>query len=209
MKLRDCDSCLVYGTDNKPLARARVDAVKDGPIRLYFSTYKLKSIRYQTYVDFYDVQQGLIRCYCELVIRKNVQANRVNEPWIADCDVLEVDNIFQRQKDLRVRVHIVADFTLDSGEFFMGTIRNISAGGIFLVTSQAIKTGAVFSFSHRFDKDLCQLQARIIRARGAAAGGFGYGCQFIDLSSETEATIRKFVFAKQMEKQRNPGRGRS
>ena len=208
MKLRDCDACLVYGTDNKPLARARVEVGKDGQIRLYFSTYRLKSIRYQTYVDFYDTQQGLIRCYCELVIRKNAQANRVNEPWLADCDILDVDSIFQRQKDLRVRVHIVTDFTLESGEHFIGTIRNISAGGIFLVTSQAVKTGEIFRFSHRFDKELCQIRARIIRARGAAAGGFGYGCQFIDLSSELEATIRKFVFAKQMEKQRNPGKDR-
>ena len=80
MKLRDCEGCLVYGTDNKPLSRARVESDKDETIRLYFSNYKLRSVRFQTFVDFYDMQQGLIRCYCELVIRKNVYENRVNEP---------------------------------------------------------------------------------------------------------------------------------
>ena len=206
MKFRDCESCLVYGTDNKPLSRARVETGNDETVRLYFSNYKLRSVRFQTFVDFYDMQQGLIRCYCELVIRKNAQENRINEPWMADCEILEISDVFQRQKDLRVRVHISTEFTLSSGSFFTGTIRNISAGGIYVVTSQAIKTGEKFFFTHRFEKDLCQVSAKILRVKRAATGGFGYGCQFVNLSSETEATIRKFVFAKQMEKQKNPGR---
>lgn len=206
MKLRDCETCLVYGTDNKPLSRARVETDQNENIRLYFSNYKLRSVRFQTYVDFYDTQQGLIRCFCEVVLRKNVQENRMLEPWTADCEVLEIANIFQRQQDLRVRVHISTEFTMDSGMFFVGTIRNISAGGIYLVTSQAIKTGERLTFTHRFEKELCQMKVEILRVRGAATGGFGYGCKFINLPSETEATIRKFVFAKQMEKQKQQGR---
>lgn len=206
MKLRDCESCLVYGTDNKPMSRARVETRNDGEIRLYFSNYKLRSVRFRTYVDFYDMQQGLIRCFCEVVIRRNVQDNRLLEPWTADCEVLEVSDVFQRQMDLRVRVHISTEFTLANGEFFVGTIRNISAGGIFLVTSQAIRTGEYFSFTYRFEKELCELKAKILRARGITSGGFGYGCKFVDLQPETEATIRKFVFAKQMERQKKQGR---
>ena len=207
MKLRDCEGCLVYGTDNKPLSRARVESDKDESIRLYFSNYKLRSVRFQTFVDFYDMQQGLIRCYCELVIRKNVYENRVNEPWMADCEVLEISDVFQRQKDLRVRVHISTEFSLVGGAFFTGTIRNISAGGLFVVTSQAIKVGERFFFTHRFDgKEPTRVEAKILRVKRAATGGFGYGCQFINLPTETEATIRKYVFAKQMEKQKNPGR---
>ena len=206
MKLRDCESCLVYGTDNKPLSRARVETGGDEVIRLYFSNYKLRSARFKTYVDFYDVQQGLIRCFCEVVIRRNVQESRLIDPWTADCEVIKVNDVFQRQMDLRVRVQIATEFTLASGEFFVGTIRNISAGGIFLVTSQAIRTGEYFSFTHRFERELCEVKAKILRARGITSGGFGYGCKFVDLLPETEATIRKFVFAKQMEKQKKQGR---
>ena len=166
MKLRDCESCLVYGTDNKPLSRARVETGGDEVIRLYFSNYKLRSARFKTYVDFYDVQQGLIRCFCEVVIRRNVQESRLIEPWTADCEVIKVNDVFQRQMDLRVRVQIATEFTLASGEFFVGTIRNISAGGIFLVTSQAIRTGEYFSFTHRFERELCEVKAKILRARG-------------------------------------------
>lgn len=201
MRLRDCEGCMVYGTDNKPLSKARVDLGNEDTIRLFFSNYKLRSVRFRTYVDFYDMQQGLIRCFCELVIRKNVHETRLTEPWMADCEVLEIDNIYQRQKDLRVRVHIPMEFSTDNGEFFSGTIKNISAGGLFLVTSQAIKTGERFSFTYRFDKEPCRVRAKILRAKGAMNGGIGYGCQFQGLAAETEASIRRFVFAKQMEKQ--------
>ncbi|MCI8517549.1 MAG: PilZ domain-containing protein [Hungatella sp.] len=206
MRLRDCEGCLVYGTDNKPLSRARVETGSDDSIRLYFSNYKLRSVRFKAFVDFYDMQQGLIRCFCEVVIRKNVQENRLNEPWMADCKVIEISDVYQRQKDLRVRVHIPMEFSTENGEFFVGTIKNISAGGIFLVTSQAIKTGTKFAFTYRFEKDPCRVSAKILRAKGAMSGGIGYGCQFLNLPPETEANIRRFVFAKQMEKQKKPGR---
>ena len=205
MKLRDCEGCLVYGTDNKPLSRARVESDKDETIRLYFSNYKLRSVRFQTFVDFYDMQQGLMRSWCELVIRKNTKKDMM-EPWMADVKVLEVADVFQRQKDLRVRVNISTSFTTDTGQYFSGSIRNISAGGIFLVTSQALQPDTKFSFSYRFDGELCKVTAKVLRARGATAGGFGYGCQFVRLLPETEATIRKFVFAKQVENQKNPER---
>lgn len=207
MKLKQCDNCLVYGTDNKPLSRARVilDEDDDGIIRLYFKSYNLRSVRMRVYVDFYDALQGLVRCFCELVIRRNVQGTSISEPWMGECEILEFVDVFQRQKDLRVNVQISADFTTEEGQHFFGTIKNISAGGIFMVTSQAIPIGVRFTFNHRFEKDLCRMKAKILRAK-KAAGGFGYGCQFMGLTPETEASIRKFVFAKQMERQKKIGR---
>ncbi len=205
MKFRDCETCMVYGTDNKPLSRARVETDAKDRVTLYFNNYKLRSVRFKTFVDFYDMQQGLMRARCELVIRKNANKDMA-EPWMADVKVLEVADVFQRQKDLRVRVNISTSFTTDDGRFFSGTIKNISAGGIFLVTSQALQPETRFSFSYRFDGEPCKATARVLRARGATAGGFGYGCQFVRLLPETEATIRKFVFAKQVENQKNPER---
>ena len=61
MKLRDCNSCLVYGTDNRPLANARVEMKKEGGIMLFFQTQKLRSVRVKTVVDFYDQVQGVVR----------------------------------------------------------------------------------------------------------------------------------------------------
>jgi len=206
MKFRDCETCLVYGTDNKPLSRARVENDEKGRVILFFNNYKLRNIRFKTYVDFYDMQQGLMRSWCELVIHKNTRKDMA-EPWMADVKVLKVEDVFQRQKDLRVRVNISTSFSTDRGEYFSGTIKNISAGGIFLVTSKALQPDTKFSFSYRFDGESCKVTAKVLRARGVTAGGFGYGCQFVRLLPETEARIRKFVFAKQMENQSEKQKG--
>ena len=205
MKFRDCETCLVYGTDNKPLSRARVETDSKDRITLYFNNYKLKSARFKAYVDFYDMQQGLMRAWCELVLCKNAKKDMV-EPWMANVKVLEVADVFQRQKDLRVRVNISTSFTTDDGRFFSRSIKNIRAGGFVLVTAQALQPDTKFSFTYRFDGELCKVTGKVLRARGATAGGFGYGCQFVRLLPETEATIRKFVFAKQVENQKNPER---
>ena len=68
MRLRDCDNCLVYGTDNRPLSRARVENRNEEEIRLFFRNPKLRSVRFRTMIDFYDRSQGVIRSRCELVI---------------------------------------------------------------------------------------------------------------------------------------------
>ena len=202
MKLRDCDSCLVYGTDNRPLARARVAVTPNGGVQLFFGNFKLYSARFKTFVDFYDTQQGLIRCYCELVVQRNTYPNKVVEPWMADCELIEVYDVFQRQQDLRVKTHIGADCRMEDGQFFVATIRNTSAGGLYMVTSQVLKVGDVFSFRYRFDGELCQLKAKTLRVSPGGGGGFGYGCKFVGLSKDAEAAVRKFVFAKQREKSR-------
>lgn len=204
MKFRDCESCLVYGTDNKPLSRARVEIDEKGKVSLYFNNTRLKNIRFQAYVDFYDMQQGLIRIWTDLSIRKNGNRDAA-EPWMADVKLLEVTEVFQRQKDLRVRVNISTSFTTDAGEYFTGSIHNISAGGIFVSASKDLKVGTIFSFSYRFDGDMTRVSAKILRVKGVA-GGYGYGCQFVRLSPEAEINIRKFVFAKQMENQKRPER---
>lgn len=204
VKLKSCNNCMVYGTDNKPLSRARVVVQNDEKILLFFSNYKLRSVRFKTVVDFYDNQQGLIRCYCELVI-KNTFSTQVTEPWMADCDVLETYEVFQRQKDLREKVHMPVNATTEYGQAFSGTVQNISAGGIFLVTAQPLKVGARFWFDYRFEGEKCQIKAKILRVK-PMTGGYGYGCQFYGLTNDAEKAVRKYVFQKQLERQRQAGK---
>ena len=45
-----------------------------------------------------------------------------------------------------------------------------------------------------------EIGVRVLRITGPAKGGIGYGCQFFGLPADVEASIRKFVFAKQQEK---------
>ncbi len=203
MKFRDCKSCLVYGTDNRPLANARVERTKDGGIMLFFQTQKLRSIRVKTVVDFYDQVQGVIRSRCELVIQHNIYGTKIKEPWMASCDILEVYDVYQRQKDLRIDVQIRAEFRTDAGWFFSGTIQNISAGGVYIVTKQALKKNDRFLFNYSFGSELVELKAKVLRVAGPVMGnGIGYGCQFVGLAPEAEAAVRKFVYTKQMQKQK-------
>ena len=204
MKLRDCNSCLVYGTDNRPLANARVEIKQDGSIMLFFQTQKLRSVRVKTVVDFYDQVQGVIRSRCERVIQHNIYGSKLKEPWMATCDLLEVYDVYQRQKDLRVEVQIRAEFRTEAtGWFFSGTIQNISAGGVFIVTKQALKKNDRFLFNYTFGSELVELRAKVLRVTGLVqGGGYGYGCQFVGLSKEAEAAVRKFVYTKQMQKQK-------
>ena len=62
MVLKDCEQCLVYGTDNRPLAKARAEVMDDDRVLLYFKYTKLRSIRVRACVDFYDSTLGVVRC---------------------------------------------------------------------------------------------------------------------------------------------------
>ena len=127
---------------------------------------------------------------------------------MADCTVLKVYEEFQRQKDVRVKVRIPSEFVLEDGSYVTGVIQNISAGGLYLVTNRELKRGQQFIFVYRFRSDLCRVTARILRIQDLQ-GGYGYGCQFMDLAPNEEADIRNFVYQqqiqRQMEKQRKLG----
>ncbi|MCI8950171.1 MAG: PilZ domain-containing protein [Lachnospiraceae bacterium] len=200
MALKDCENCLVYGTDNRPLAKARVEMIDEKHVWLFFQYSKLRSIRIKTFVDFYDGQYGVVRSHCELVIQKSSHPNRNKEPWMASCTILNVQDTFQRQKDLRVRVSLRAEFNTVKGTYFSGTIENISAGGLFLVTPQVLKKNEHFTFRYRFSGDVYELEARVLRIGTLIKGEYSYGCQFANLTMEAEAAVRKYVFAKQKEK---------
>lgn len=206
MVLKDCESCLVYGTDNRPLAKARVEVIDDDRIQLFFQYAKLRSIRIKTFVDFYDRQMGVVRCYSDLLIQNNVHANRMTEPWIAQCSILKVQDTFQRQKDLRVDVGMKSEFNSLATGYFSGTIQNISAGGIFLLTSHVLKKNEHFEFRRRLGDEMVQLEAKVVRIGPLVRGEYSYGCQFVGISMDAEAAVRKFVYMKQKERQNRLGK---
>lgn len=199
--LKDCEDCLVYGTDNRPLAKARVEVLDEKRVMLYFHNDKLRSVRIRVFVDFYDRQLGVVRCYCEMNIQKNMQLSRVKAPWLADCAIISVQDTFQRQKDLRVDVDLRVEFISERETFFSGAIKNISAGGIFLVTLQPLRKNEQFLFRHHFSSpEQFEVRSRVVRIGSLVNGEYSYGCQFMGLSIEAESVIRKFVYAKQKER---------
>lgn len=200
MRLKNCESCLVYGSDKKPLSRARVVEIRENAVRMFFMTPKLRSARLKTIVDFYDDQKGLVRCLCDLTLKKNPSFFETGEPWMADAVIMKVYEEFQRQKDVRVKVQIASEFVLADGSYVTGTIQNISAGGLYFVTTRKLKRGDHFIFVYKFKNELCKVEARVLRIQ-ELHGGYGYGCQFVDLAPNEEADIRNFVYVQQIQKQ--------
>ena len=129
MKLKSCENCLMYGSDKKPLARARVVEVEEDVLKLYFGIPQLRNARLKTIVDFYDPQQGRVRCLCDIDLKKNPRAYESGEPWMADCVILKIYEAVQRQKDLRVKVRMVQEFVADDGGVFLRNPYKISGGG--------------------------------------------------------------------------------
>ena len=202
MKLKDCDNCLVYGSDKKPLARDRAVMVEENVFRLYFGNYKLRNAKLKTIVDFYDGQQGLVRCQCDLVVKQKNAGQGLDGEWMAEGTISKVFDVVQRQKDLRVKVHIGLEIVSDDGTFTSGIVQNISAGGLYITTSYRMVPGQYFSFIYTFENEQRRVTARVLRVtRIASQSSYGYGCKFVELSPDDEADIRKFVYRKQIEKQ--------
>lgn len=190
ISLRNCNRALVYGTDKKPLSEARVLDTGSN-VYMFLSNTKLHPALIRVFVDFYKDAQGVIRCWCELKIRKNQQIGNSQEIWLAECNVLEIVKTIQRQKNLRVQINTPIIYATDNKPIARGTIKNISAGGICLNTSEIMKNGTRITYEHILDGILCEVKAQVIYGRvDTETHKYGYGCNFIDLSDETARTIR-------------------
>ena len=93
MILNNCTVCSVYGPDNAVPKRIRVKCVGDR-ITLYLKREKELPDSERIRVDFFDGQIGCIKTYCELIVRRNNDSSAA-EPWIADCEILDVAEIVQ------------------------------------------------------------------------------------------------------------------
>lgn len=195
MLLRDCKKGMVFMPPDK--TRVPADVVIDGErIVLYFKTYRMQDIRQLMQVDFYDLSQGLIITVSEVLIRRNPNYPNSSFPWIGICDIREVKRIVQRQHDVRVGIKLEAMFEKENGSknSFFATIRNISAGGMYIETAEELHSGDAIKVSLTFEKTVRELHLAPVWTKKANNGRFGYGLRFWRLSSGVEAEIRNYVF---------------
>ena len=196
MVLNNCTICNVYGDDGQLISRVRVKCTGED-ITLHFKKNSELSDSDHIRIDFFDGQIGYIKTYCEIIVRKNYDP-LILEPWMADCEILEVVEIIQRQKDLRAKMEREVTFTSFRQGSFSGTIQNISVGGLYLVTKTHLDIDEEFEFSYCFTKKLHQVKAFVLREQDLKNGTYGYGCQFTDLKNSAERDIRQFVYKQQL-----------
>ncbi|WP_373263667.1 PilZ domain-containing protein [Hungatella hathewayi] len=197
--LKECSECMVYAPDGSRLQKARV-VHTNKEVFLYFNSYKMQDCRFKAMVDFYDWQVGLVQAGCDIVIKRNPDFPNIPEPWIADCKILRVVKVVQRQRDIRVKVNIEIECSSDIHGKFHGTIGNLSAGGLYLVTTQPLMRHEPFLFKYKFRTMERELNAVVLWGKGEEKGSYGYGCRFIKLRGGDEAAIREFVYQKQLER---------
>lgn len=88
------------------------------------------------------------------------------------------------------------------GKTFLGTIRNISAGGILAETNLCLPEDTVFSFKLKADYFI-DCVARVIRVNEVPNGSkYEMGCEFVGMSIDDIKTISMFTFREQLNKRR-------
>ena len=203
MVLRDCNRGMVHWPEED--RNLPVDVELQGEeIFLYFKGYKFQDSRFVSEIDFYDKQQGMIVTLAEVVMKRNPAFPDSPYPWMGICDVKEVLRVVQRQNDVRVSVAMELPFVkeiepdAEDGEseelHFFGVIRNLSAGGIFMESSEPLKEDDIVRFRYRFDKEDRELKLVVVWMKAAENGNFGYGLRFLRMSLGMESEVRNHVF---------------
>lgn len=198
MVLNNCTICSVYGPDDNMIARVRVKCTGER-ITLHFQKSDELSDSERIRIDFFDGQIGYIKTYCEIYVRRNYDP-LILEPWVADCEILEVVDIIQRQKDLRAKMERELTFRSSNEKEFTGVIQNISVGGLYFLTKEQLEPDDIFEFQYTFIKKEHQVKAVVLRKQDLRGGRCGYGCQFVELPKSAERDIRQFVYKQQLSK---------
>ena len=195
MILKDCHSGIVKYEDKD--YRVRVVSGIDNNPALYFKDDKLQDVRMKdVHVIFNDNIKGCIKARCEVIVHKNPGYPRMQEYWMGECEIIEVIEIIQRQQDIRASVDLSVQFTseTESRAPFFGTITNISAGGIYMVTSQALTIGEELSFHYSFKNTERPFRVMVLWGKLDESGENGYGLRFVNLTEGGETAIRGYVF---------------
>ena len=195
MVLNNCTVCSVYELDETVQRRLRVKC--DGEqITLYMRRENELSDSERVRIDFFDGQIGCVRTYCEVAVRRNYDP-QVAEPWIADCGVLEVMEIVQGRRHLRVKVEDEAEITSFKRGELKGDIQNISEGGLYFITKTRLGCDDTIEFGYTFVETEYRLRAMVLREEDFRDGRYGYGCQFTELPKGTRRDIQQYVFRRQ------------
>lgn len=198
-RLIDCHRCHVLIDGGKRKLEGMVIHKKEN-VKIYFALSALQDARVKTNVVFYDDVMGILHGECELLIRRNPADNKNKYPWMADCMInrLQMDENNRRQA-IRVKTDIAITLSSQFHGSFLGTIKDLSVGGLLLETSQILSKDEEFYFSYNFGGGMQKFYAAPVRGLLGEGGRYRYGCQFNRLSEAGESVIGKYLFKRQQE----------
>lgn len=159
-------------------------------------------------IVFYDPILGLVTCKCALSAPLILPGGRRS----LRCRVIE--QLYQRQRRLDLKIPLETRTTvrveyppeetpLQPGKAYPAVIRNISAGGVYLVTRLPAAVGRKLSFTFEEGGLSLPLTARVLRVERDVnerdPSLAGYGCRFVDLPTRVESQLRSYVFRTERE----------
>lgn len=193
-----CKKAEILSEDGTPAAEAVVSIAATGGLLLTLPRDFTVELNAPVFIVFYDPIIGMVRCRCTL-----------SSPLISDdhqacsyrCTVLERLHQEQRREDIKIPVSAKVTVTLkdpENPQEAPADLYNISAGGVYLLTTLQAKAGDLLSFLFRGPFGSIPLTARILRAEDRRDRYNrpirGYGCRFVGLSTYQESQLRSFVF---------------
>ncbi len=195
MVFNHCTVCAVYGPDGETQKRVPVNCAGE-QITLLPGTEHELSDSAKVRIDFFDSQIGYVQTECRLAVRKNDDP-AIQSAWVADCSILEVLQIREMRRFIRVGLGKEVVMTLLGKGDFEALIQNISEGGIFFVSTTRVQCGDIVSFSYCFMEQEYQMKAEVLREEELLNGRYGYGCQFQELPKGAGRDIRQFVYLRE------------
>jgi len=109
----------------------------------------------------------------------------------------------ERRKFVRIPLYLEGRFYLSDepdAESYAFTTRNISAGGMMMVTKKYLKMGDIIYVDLKLDNELSlnKQKSKIVRQDEQIEEGFMYGVQFLDVPSALEKALVRFIFQKEI-----------
>jgi len=109
----------------------------------------------------------------------------------------------ERRKFVRIPLYLEGRFYLSDeadAESYAFTTRNISAGGMLMVTKKYLKMGDIIYVDLKLDNELSlnKQKSKIVRQDEQTDEGFMYGVQFLDVPPSLEKALVKFIFQKEI-----------
>ena len=151
-------------------------------------------------ISFLDPIMGVVTCMCSLTAPL-VDEDRTEYSY--RCEILQQLSQDQRREDIKVPLAATVTIKLEggTGAEAQATLRNISAGGVYLITSLGAAVGSRLSFMFHGAGGSLPLTAQVLRVEQVTdrlgRPLFGYGCQFVHLASRYEAQLRSYVFSEE------------
>ena len=153
-------------------------------------------------VKVYDAALGVLTCRCVLSSPMELPEDMVS----LRCDIRETLEQLQRRLDVKVptSVPVMLHAERRPGDLYIplkgwpATVKNISAGGVYVSTDLSLSAGREIEFEFRETGEKLDLMARILRVEDLTERPnqplYGYGCKFVCLSARAENQLRNFVF---------------